>query len=103
MIAMLKGLAILVIVTLTLSACQATTGRTAGETVDDATITAAVKTKLAGERAATLTRVDVDTTRGVVYLNGVVDDPVLRTRATQLALEVDGVREVVNNLQVRPR
>ena len=36
----------------------------------DASITAAVKTKLARETQATLTKVDIDTSGGVVHLNG---------------------------------
>jgi osmotically-inducible protein OsmY len=83
--------------------CQAMTGKTAGETMDDAGITTAVKAKLAGEKAATLTRIDVDTTRGVVSLNGVVDSSATKQRAEQLTRQVNGVRDVVNNLQVQAR
>ena len=39
------------------------TGSTAGQNVDDSTITASVKTKLATEKLSTLTRVEVDTVR----------------------------------------
>jgi hypothetical protein len=39
--------------------CQAMTGKTAGENVDDASITARVKAKLVAENAANLTRVQV--------------------------------------------
>jgi osmotically-inducible protein OsmY len=83
--------------------CQAMTGKTAGETMDDAGITTAVKAKLAGEKAATLTRIDVDTTRGVVSLNGVVESSATKQRAEQLTRQVNGVRDVVNNLQVQAR
>lgn len=67
----------------------------------DASITAAVKTKLAGASPATLVKVDVDTTSGIVQLNGTVDSEKTRTRATELARQVDGVRRVVNNLRVQ--
>jgi hyperosmotically inducible protein len=83
--------------------CQALTGRTAGETVDDATITTSVKTKLAGDKAASLTRVDVDTTRGVVSLNGVVESAEQRARVEELTRQVNGVKGVNNNLQVQKR
>jgi osmotically-inducible protein OsmY len=86
-----------------LSGCQSMTGKTAGENVDDAALTTAVKAKLAGERAVTMTRIDVDTNRGVVSLNGVVDDPALKARAEELAKQVKGVRGVVNNLQVQAK
>jgi hyperosmotically inducible periplasmic protein len=81
--------------------CTATTGKTVGETVDDAKITTQVKAKLAAEKVDTLTKIDVDTTRGVVALNGVVDTASVRLRAADVARAVTGVREVVNNLQVK--
>jgi osmotically-inducible protein OsmY len=80
--------------------CAELTGRQASTTVDDAQITAKVKTKLAAEQIGTLTRVDVDTVRGTVYLNGTVQRAELKSRATDLARGVDGVQKVVNNLQV---
>jgi osmotically-inducible protein OsmY len=91
-------LAMLVAVTV---GCTAMTGKSAGENVDDAKITASVKTKLAGEKPATLTKVDVDTNKGTVYLTGNVETAALRSRATELAREVSGVHEVVNNLKIQ--
>ena len=86
-----------------LSGCQALTGKTAGQTVDDTTITTAVKAKLVGDKAANLTRVDVDTNNATVYLNGVVETPEQKTRAEQLARQAKGVKNVVNNLQVQKK
>jgi hyperosmotically inducible periplasmic protein len=77
------------------------TGKTAGENVSDAGITAAVKTKLAEIKFGTLTKIDVDTNRGTVYLNGVVDDTTMKERAADAAKQVAGVRNVVNNLRVQ--
>ena len=85
------------------ASCQSMTGKTAGQNVDDATITASVKSTLVADKAANLTRVDVDTTLGVVSLNGVVESPEQKSRAEQLASRVDGVRKVVNNLQIQKR
>ena len=79
------------------------TGRTAGRNIDDATITASVKSTLVADKASNLTRVDVDTTSGVVYLNGTVENADQKNRAEQLARRVDGVKKVVNNLQVAQR
>jgi hyperosmotically inducible periplasmic protein len=81
--------------------CLSTTGKTAGQNVDDATITAQVKSKLAGERLATLTRIDVDTNKGTVYLNGNVDNEASKDRAAQVASQVTGVKSVINNLKVQ--
>ena len=85
------------------ASCQSMTGKTAGENVDDATITASVKSTLVADKVANLTRVDVDTNLGVVSLNGVVESPDQKSRAEQLARRVNGVRNVVNNLQIQKR
>jgi hyperosmotically inducible protein len=93
-------LAVVVLVALT-AGCTAMTGKSAGQNVDDASITASVKTKLAAEKPATLTKVDVDTNKGTVYLTGNVETPAIKERATELARQVSGVREVVNNLKIQ--
>ena len=85
-----------------LAACQSMTGETLGENIDDAGITAAVKSKLAGEKISTVTRIDVDTNRGVVALNGTVKTVADKTRAEELARQVKGVRDVVYNLRIQP-
>jgi len=86
---------------LALGGGQAMAGRTAGQTVDDANLTTAVKAKLAADKVSSLTRIDVDTTRGTVYLNGVVESPDQKARAEQIASQVGGINGVVNNLQVQ--
>jgi hyperosmotically inducible protein len=83
-----------------LSGCQAMTGRTAGQNVDDARISTAVQATLTSDKASNFARIDVDTTNGVVYLNGTVQSAEQKARAEQLAGRVDGVKKVVNNLQV---
>jgi osmotically-inducible protein OsmY len=77
------------------------TGQTAGQHVDDSTITASVKAKLVGDKVANLTRIEVDTTNQVVTLNGVVESADQKARAEQLARQVGGVKSVKNNLQVQ--
>ena len=69
---------------------------------DDPMITATIKDKLMADRLANLARVHVDTTEGIVYLNGTVPSTVHKVRAEQVAHEVRGVIQVVNNLQVQP-
>ena len=83
--------------------CQSATGKSAGTVVDDTSITASVKAKLVADKPANLTRVDVDTNNGTVYLNGMVDSPEQKARAEQLAWQASGVKTVVNNLQVAQR
>jgi len=84
-----------------LNGCQAMTGETLGQNVDDTTITTTVKAKLAAEKGSTLTRVGVDTNRGVVHLTGVVSSAADRSLAERVARGVGGVKSVVNNLQVQ--
>jgi len=67
-----------------LAACQTLTGSTAGENIDDARITLAIKTKLAEGKAATLTRIGVKTVQGTVYLTGVVETGELKQRAADM-------------------
>jgi len=84
-----------------LGGCQAVTGRTAGQNIDDSNTTAAVKTQLARDKVSSLTRIDVDTNAGVVSLNGTVESPEQRAQAEQIAKGVGGVKRVINNLQVQ--
>jgi len=86
-----------------LTGCQAMTGETMGENIDDTTITTTVKAQLAAEKGTTLTRVQVDTNRAVVQLSGVVESAADRARAEQVTRGVGGVKGVVNNLQVQGR
>ena len=86
---------------LVISGCTSMTGQTAGQYVDDTTITASVKTKLIGDKTANLTRIEVDTTNQVVTLNGIVESADQKAKAEQLARQVGGVKSVKNNLQVQ--
>ncbi len=97
----LSSLSLAALALFVLSGCMAMTGKTAGENIDDASITTAVKAKLAGEKIATLTRIGVDTNLRTVYLTGVVENEDMRRRAAELAWQVGGVREVVNNLKIQ--
>jgi len=100
---LLRTVVVLVMILSVATGCQTLTGKTAGENVDDSTITASVKSKLVADKASNLTRVDVDTNRGTVYLNGSVDSPEMKAQAERLAWQAKGVKAVVNNLQVQKR
>jgi hyperosmotically inducible protein len=96
-------LAVFMVLVSLVAGCRAMTGKSAGQNVDDASITAAVKAKLVADKAANLTRVDVDTNNATVYLTGTVDSPEQKVKAEQLAWQAKGVKSVVNNLQVARR
>ena len=99
----LKNLLVVILTVFSMAGCQAMTGRTAGQNVDDTVLTSSVKTKLAGDKVSSLARVDVDTTNGIVALNGVVESSDQKARAQELASQVSGVKKVVNNLQVQKK
>jgi hyperosmotically inducible periplasmic protein len=98
-----KMLALSLVVFIFMTGCQAMTGETAGQNIDDSTLTTSVKSSLAGERLNTLTRVGVETNNGVVYLTGEVETAAEKSRAGTVAAQVKGVKQVVNNLQVIKR
>ena len=98
-----RAVAVLFVLVAVVAGCQSMTGKSTGTNIDDATITASVKAKLVGEKASNLTRVDVDTNNGTVYLNGTVESAEQKSKAEQLAWQASGVKTVVNNLQVQKR
>ncbi|MGH7798370.1 MAG: BON domain-containing protein [Candidatus Binatia bacterium] len=97
----IEKLTAVIVLVFILGGCQAVTGRTVGQNIDDTNTTAAVKTQLARDKASSLTRIDVDTNGGVVALNGTVESADQRARAEEIARGVSGVKRVINNLQVQ--
>ena len=86
---------------MTLTACESMTGKTAGRTIDDAAVTASVQGKLTADKLSNFSRINVDTDRSVVSLNGVVRTVEEKSRAEDLARQVAGVTNVNNNLQIQ--
>ena len=72
----------------------------AGESTEDAALTAKVKTKFLADTAIAGLRIDVDTRNNIVTLTGVVPSAAEKTRAVQVARGTDGVKSVVDNLTV---
>jgi hyperosmotically inducible protein len=95
-------LTMLTLTVMVLAACTSMSGQT-GENIDDAQITAAVKSKLAAEKLATLSRVGVETNLRTVYLTGVVDSEETRQRAAEIAWSVRHVNGVVNHLTIQQK
>jgi hyperosmotically inducible periplasmic protein len=87
----------------TLNGCQYISGKTVSQTMKDASITTAVQTELTSDRLSNMSRIDVNTERGVVNLSGVVETEGQRVRAERLAYHVEGVVQVNNNLQIQNR
>jgi hyperosmotically inducible periplasmic protein len=110
MIGMMKPAISAVILSLILSGVMiAATGcagnryqRSTGDYVDDKATSARVKTALFRDAEVSGFDVGVSVYRGTVQLNGFVETPEQRDRAAEIARNVEGVAEVVNNLQMKP-
>jgi hyperosmotically inducible protein len=103
MIRTFKILTVTLAVLFFLNGCQAMTGETMGQNIDDGVLTSSVKTQLASDRLNTVSRVGVETNNGVVYLTGEVETGEQKSRVGSVTSQVKGVRQVVNNLQVIKR
>lgn len=84
-------------------AAAASSTRSYGEAIDDATITATVKSKLLWSKSTDGLTADVDTNRGRVTLKGTADSKDAKALAGRLALNSRGVESVDNQLVVTPK
>jgi hyperosmotically inducible periplasmic protein len=75
--------------------------RTFGEAVRDASITASVRLSLALEPGLKASRITIHTNRSTVTLSGEIESQAERSLASRVARDTEGVRHVVNQLQVR--
>ena len=103
MLRTLKILTVTLAVLFLLNGCQAMTGETAGQNLDDGVLTTSVKSSLASDKLVTLTRVGVETDNAIVHLTGEVETADQKARIGSIASQVKGVKRVVNNLQVIKR
>jgi hyperosmotically inducible periplasmic protein len=78
-------------------------GHAIADATADARTTASIKTKLLTSRDLSALNISVNTTAGVVTLSGSVASPEHISKAILLAMETDGVREVVSTLQVKAK
>jgi hyperosmotically inducible protein len=79
----------------------ATGASAAQHAVANGTLTGKIKVKIGLDDTIKGSRIDVDTTDGIVTLTGTVASEAQRTRAVQLARETAGVKSVVDRLAVR--
>jgi hyperosmotically inducible protein len=74
-----------------------------GAAIKDAAITAAVNAKFAADKSLSPMQINVDTSNGLVKLEGEAPSGEARNRASALAASVDGVVSVDNRLMVRDK
>src|SRR6266436_6572653 len=105
------SMTVLAVAALALGACassdnsntnEGSKSETTGQYIDDATVTAKVKTAIAndvGVKAAA--NVNVETYRGVVQLSGFADSDAQASQAVAAAKKVNGVRSVKNDMRIK--
>jgi hyperosmotically inducible protein len=97
------ALAILTGLTIVSTGCTVMRGQSDVATyIDDKTITAAVKAKMIEDKTVDAAVINVDTLNGTVALSGFAKSGAEKAQAENIARNTKGVREVRNNLIVRP-
>ena len=81
--------------------CSRDDGKTLGQNIDDAAITAKVKTAFAQDTSVKAIEVKVDTFKGAVQLSGWVTTAEEKARAEQIAKGVPGVKSVENKIALK--
>ncbi len=85
-----------------LMGCAATeTTQAPGEYTDDATTTAKVKQAIFSDSELKVMEISVETFRGEVQLSGFVSSEEAAARAVAVAGNVNGVKSVKNDMQIR--
>ena len=85
---------------MTIAAIPATADATVGDKVDDASITAEVKSSLFSHRSTSAMHTGVTTTDGVVTLTGIAKNDAEKSLVTKLATDINGVTSVINNMTI---
>ena len=86
-----------------LASCAVTRGQqTVGAYIDDANITAQIKSRYVENKLVDATSISVETLNGTVLLSGFAKNATERATAESIARRVSGVRAVRNEIAVRP-
>lgn len=75
---------------------------TLGEKIDDASITAQVKSSLVAHRSTSALKTKVATKDGVVTLSGIAKNEAEKSLVTKLVSDITGVLSVENNMTIAP-
>ena len=97
-------LSVLVVFGLALfSGCATMTGRTAGEYIDDSSITTQANGIIVKDPDAQYLKIDVSSTNGNVVLAGYIHDKKAEERIVAKIKEIKGVKSVKSNLKVEEK
>jgi hypothetical protein len=78
------------------------TSQAIADATADARVTTAIKAKLLANRELSALSISVNTTGGIVTLSGTVPSTEAISKVVVLAMDTDGVSEVISTLQVKP-
>jgi len=74
---------------------------TMGDKIDDASITAQVKSSLMAHRSTSAIKTKVQTTEGVVTVSGIAKNAAEKSLVTKLATDINGVSSVINDMTLQ--
>jgi BON domain len=94
------SLALAALVALAVGGVITAHARTVGEFIDDARIVAEATAKLAADSPKNFLKIDIKSEGGIVTLSGTVDSVDKRRRAEEVVSGINGVKGVVDNIQV---
>ena len=85
---------------MTIATTPAAPDATIGDKIDDASITAEVKSSLMSHQPTSALHTGVTTTDGVVTLSGIAKNDAEKSLVTKLATDINGVTSVINNMTI---
>ena len=85
---------------MTIAKTPAIPSETMGDKIDDASITAQVKSSLLSHHSTSALKTKVETTDGVVTLGGIARNAAEKSLVTKLTADINGVNSVVNNMTI---
>jgi osmotically-inducible protein OsmY len=83
---------------MTIAKAPAAPNATAGDKIDDASITAEVTASLLAQRSTTALKPKASTTDGVVTLTGIDQNDAQKSQVTKFVADLNGVTGVINNM-----
>ena len=85
---------------MTIAATSSAAEATLGDKIDDASITAEVKSSLLSHHSTSAIHTGVSTTDGVVTLTGIAKNNAEKSLVTKLTEDINGVNSVINNMTI---
>jgi osmotically-inducible protein OsmY len=85
---------------MTIATTPAVASETVGDKIDDASITAQVKSSLMSHHSTSALKTGVETTDGVVTVSGIAKNDAEKSLVTKLVTDIKGVNSVINNMTI---